>query len=220
MSDSYRVERERMVENQLKKRGIRNAQLLEAFRKVPRHQFLPGNLRGEAYTDGPSSIGEGQTISQPYMTAIMTQSAEVVPGDRVLEIGTGSGYQSAILAELGAEVYTVERIPELFEQARETLGQLHYDKVHTRMGNGTLGWEAEAPFDIILITAGAPEIPGPLLEQLAMKGRLVIPLEEGYSQVLYVVRRSQKGFHQERGERCTFVPLMGQYGWKKDPRRR
>jgi len=211
MSDSYRIEREHMVENQLKKRGIRNSRLLEAFRKVPRHQFLPRNLRGKAYTDGPSPIGEGQTISQPYMTAIMTQSAEVVPGDRVLEIGTGSGYQSAILAELGAE---------LLEQARETLRQLHYDKVHTRMGNGTLGWEDEAPFDIILITAGAPEIPGPLLEQLAIRGRLVIPLEEGYSQVLYVVRRSQKGFHQERGERCTFVPLIGEYGWKKDPRTR
>jgi len=220
MSDSYRIERERMVETQLKKRGIHNSQLLEAFRKVPRHQFLPRNLRDEAYSDGPSPIGEGQTISQPYMTAIMTQSAEVVPGDRVLEIGTGSGYQSAILAELGAVVYTIERIPELLEQARETLHRLHYDKIHSRMGNGTLGWEEEAPFDIILVTAGAPEIPEPLLEQLAIKGRLVIPLEEGFSHVLYVVRRSQKGFHRERGERCTFVPLIGQYGWEKDPRAR
>ncbi len=220
MSDSSRMERESMVENQLKKRGIHNSQLLEAFRKVPRHQFVPRNLRGEAYADGPLPIGEGQTISQPYMTAIMTQSAEVVSGDRVLEIGTGSGYQSAILAELGAEVYTIERVPELFEQARETLRQLHYDKVYARMGNGTLGWEEEAPFDIILITAGAPEIPGPLLDQLAIRGRLVIPLEEGYSHVLYVVRRSHTGFHQERGERCTFVPLIGQYGWKKDPRAR
>ena len=218
MRDSYRIERERMVEKQLKKRGIHNSQLLEAFRKIPRHQFIPRKLRGEAYTDGPLPIGGGQTISQPYMTAIMTQSAEVIPGDRVLEIGTGSGYQSAILAELGAEVYTIERIPELLEQARETWLQLHYDKVHGRMGNGTLGWEEKAPFDIILITAGAPEIPGPLLEQLVIKGRLVIPLEEGYSHVLYVVTRSQKGFHKERGERCTFVPLIGEYGWKNDPR--
>ena len=218
MSDSYRKERERMVETQLKKRGISSPQLLEAFRKVPRHQFVPRNLSSEAYTDSPLPIGEGQTISQPYMTAIMTQSAEVVPGDRVLEIGTGSGYQSALLDELGAEVYTIERISELFEQARETLRRLQYNKVHARMGNGTLGWEEEAPFDIILITAGAPEVPGPLLEQLALRGRLVIPLEEGYSHVLYVVRRSPEGFHKERGERCTFVPLIGQYGGKKDPK--
>ncbi len=220
MSDSYRIERESMVENQLKKRGIHNSRILEAFRKVPRHQFVPGNLRAEAYTDGPLPIGEGQTISQPYMTAIMTQSSEVAPGDRVLEIGTGSGYQSAILAELGTEVYTIERVPELLEQARERLRKLHYDKVQIRMGNGTLGWEEEAPFDIILIAAGAPEIPGPLLDQLALQGRLVIPLEEGFSQVLYVVRKTHKGFHKERGERCSFVPLIGEYGWKKDPRTR
>ena len=220
MSKSYRVERERMVESQLKKRGIHNSQLLEAFRKVPRHQFVSRNLRAEAYTDGPLPIGEGQTISQPYMTALMTQSSEVVPGDRVLEIGTGSGYQSAILAELGTEVYTIERVPELFEQAREALRQLHYDRVHARPANGTLGWEEEAPFDVILVTAGAPEIPGPLLEQLAIGGRLVIPLEKGYSQVLYVVRRTPKGFHKEPGERCTFVPLIGEHGWKKDPRTR
>jgi protein-L-isoaspartate(D-aspartate) O-methyltransferase len=209
-----------MVENQLKKRGIHNSQLLEAFRKIPRHRFVPRNLRAEAYTDGPLPIGEGQTISQPYMTAIMTQSSEVAPGDRVLEIGTGSGYQSAILAEMGTEVYTIERVPELFEQAREVLGQLQCDRVHARLANGTLGWEEEAPFDVILVTAGAPEIPKPLLEQLAIGGRLVIPLEEGYSQVLYVVRRTPKGFHRERGERCTFVPLIGEYGWKKDPRAR
>ncbi len=220
MSKSYRVERERMVESQLKKRGIHNSQLLEAFRKVPRHQFVSRNLRAEAYTDGPLPIGEGQTISQPYMTALMTQSSEVVPGDRVLEIGTGSGYQSAILAELGTEVYTIERVPELFEQAREALRQLHYDRVHARPANGTLGWEEEAPFDVILVTAGAPEIPGPLLEQLAIGGRLVIPLEEGYSQVLYVVKRTPKGFHKKRGERCTFVPLIGEHGWKNDPRTR
>lgn len=218
MSDTYQAERENMVEKQLKKRGIHDAQVLKAFRTVPRHQFVSRNLRGEAYTDGPLPIGKGQTISQPYMTAIMTQCAKVAPGQRVLEIGTGSGYQSAILAELGAEVYTVERIPELLERAQETLRQLRYDQVHLRMGNGSLGWEEEAPFDIIIVTAGAPEIPEPLLEQLALGGRLVIPLEEGYSQVLYVIRRDQKGFHRERGERCTFVPLIGEHGWTKDPR--
>ena len=218
MTDSYRMVRERMVQTQLKKRGIRNSRVLEAFKRVPRHHFIPKNLADQAYADGPLPIGESQTISQPYMVAIMTQSAEIVPGNRVLEIGSGSGYQCAILAELGAEVYTIERVPALREQARETLRRLNYQDIHSRAGNGTLGWEEEAPFDAILITAGAPEIPKPLLDQLAIGGRLVVPLEEDYSQVLYVVRRSKEGFHRERGERCTFVPLIGKHGWKKDPR--
>ncbi len=218
MTDPYRIERERMVKTQLKKRGISNSRVLEAFKKVPRHHFVPKDLADQAYADGPLPIGKSQTISQPYMVAIMTQSAEIVPGNRVLEIGSGSGYQCAILAELGAEVYTIERVPALGKQARETLRRLNYQDIHTRAGNGTLGWEEEAPFDAILITAGAPEIPQPLLDQLAIGGRLVVPLEEDYSQVLYIVRRSQEGFHRERGERCTFVPLIGKHGWKKDPR--
>ncbi len=218
MTDPYRLERERMVNTQLKKRGIHDSRVLEAFKKVPRHHFIPKNLADQAYADGPLPIGKSQTISQPYMVAIMTQSAEIVPGNRVLEIGSGSGYQCAILAEIGAEVYTIERVPALCEQAGETLRRLNYQNIHTRGGNGTLGWEEEAPFDAILITAGAPEIPQPLLEQLAIGGRLVIPLEEDYSQVLYIVRRSKEGFHRERGERCTFVPLIGKHGWKKDPR--
>ena len=207
-----------MVKTQLKKRGISNSRVLEAFKKVPRHHFVPKDLADQAYADGPLPIGKSQTISQPYMVAIMTQSAEIVPGNRVLEIGSGSGYQCAILAELGAEVYTIERVPALGKQARETLRRLNYQDIHTRAGNGTLGWAEEAPFDAILITAGAPEIPQPLLDQLAIGGRLVVPLEEDYSQVLYIVRRSQEGFHRERGERCTFVPLIGKHGWKKDPR--
>ncbi len=218
MIDPYRIERERMVKTQLKKRGIRNSRVLEAFKRVPRHHFIPKNLADQAYADGPLPIGKSQTISQPYMVAIMTQSAEIVPGNRVLEIGSGSGYQCAILAELGAEVYTIERVPALGKQARETLRRLNYQDIHSRAGNGTLGWAEEAPFDAILITAGAPEIPQPLLDQLAIGGRLVVPLEEDYSQVLYIVRRSQEGFHRERGERCTFVPLIGKHGWKKDPR--
>ncbi len=218
MTDPYRIERERMVKTQLKKRGISNSRVLEAFKKVPRHHFVPKDLADQAYADGPLPIGKSQTISQPYMVAIMTQSAEIVPGNRVLEIGSGSGYQCAILAELGAEVYTIERVPALGKQARETLRRLNYQDIHTRAGNGTLGWAEEAPFDAILITAGAPEIPQPLLDQLAIGGRLVVPLEEDYSQVLYIVRRSQEGFHRERGERCTFVPLIGKHGWKKDPR--
>jgi protein-L-isoaspartate(D-aspartate) O-methyltransferase len=218
MSDSYRAEQERMVADQLQKRGIRDFRVLEAFRKIPRHEFVPTHLRGQAYADVPLPLGEEQTISQPYMVAVMTQSAKVSQQDRVLEIGTGSGYQSAILAELGAEVYTVERIATLSEQAGKTLHRLHYPKVHTRVADGTLGWEEEAPFDVILVTAAAPQLPAPLADQLAPGGRLLIPLEEGTSQVLYKFTRRQGGLHKHRGERCTFVPLIGEYGWEKDPR--
>lgn len=218
MSDPYRIERERMVANQLKKRGIRGSRILEAFRKVPRHEFVPENLRDQAYADGPLPIGDGQTISQPYMVAIMTQSAGITPGSRVLEIGTGSGYQCAILAEIGAETYTIERVPALSRQAQRTLLRLNYRNVHTRLANGTVGWQEEAPFDVILVTAAAPEIPKPLLDQLVLGGRLVIPLEEDYSQVLYVITSLESGFERQRGERCTFVPLIGAYGWKTDPR--
>lgn len=218
MRDPFRIDRERMVELQLKKRSIHDPRVLQAFRRVPRHEFVPENLRQQAYADGPLPIGEGQTISQPYMVAIMTQVAEITPGNRILEVGTGSGYQTAILLEMGAEVYTIERISQLSEQALETLHRLNYTHVHTRAANGTLGWEEEAPFDAILVTAGAPQIPRPLLDQLAIGGRLVIPLDEDYSQVLYIVRRAEEGFEKERGERCTFVPLIGEHGWKKDPR--
>ena len=218
MSDPYEIEREEMVKNQLKRRGIRNLRLLAAFRNVPRHEFVPAKLRSRAYHDGPLPIGQEQTISQPYMVAVMTQAAEVELGDRVLEIGMGSGYQTAILAVLGASVFTIERIPGLVELAEERLERLNYTDIHTRVADGTLGWEEEAPFDAIVVTAGAPEIPQPLLAQLVDGGRVVIPLEEGVSQVLYVVRRTEEGFKKERGEPCTFVPLIGEYGWKRDPR--
>ncbi|MEE8349502.1 MAG: protein-L-isoaspartate(D-aspartate) O-methyltransferase, partial [Acidobacteriota bacterium] len=203
---------------QLEKRNIRDSRVLAAFRRVPRHEFVPDHLRDQAYSDGPLPLVEGQTISQPYMAAVMTQSARVAPGVRVLEIGTGSGYQSAILAEIGAAVYTIERIAALSERAGKTLGRLNYSNVRFRLDDGTLGWPEEAPFEAILVTAAAPELPSPLLDQLAPGGRLVIPLEEGPTQVLYVVRRHQHGFEKLRGERCTFVPLIGEYGWDKDPR--
>ena len=218
MSASYRIERKQMVEAQLEKRSIHDSRVLEAFRSVPRHEFVPDALKDQAYTDGPLLLMEGQTISQPYMVAFMTQSAQLASGDRVLEIGTGSGYQSAILAEMGAEVYTVERIAALSEQATETLQRLGYGAVRTKMGDGTWGWEQEAPFDAILVTAAGPDLPEPLLGQLALGGRLLIPLQEGSSQVLYVVKRHPEGFRKQRGERCTFVPLIGEHGWEKDPR--
>jgi protein-L-isoaspartate(D-aspartate) O-methyltransferase len=206
--------RTRMVETQLKPRGIRCPRVLDAFLKVPRHHFVPQKLQPDAYRDCPLPIGEGQTISQPYMVASMTEALAVEPGLRVLEIGTGSGYQAAILAELGAEVYSVERIPSLAEQARQRLEELGY-QVHLRIGDGTLGWPEEAPFDRIIVTAGAPSLPPPLAEQLAVGGRLVIPIDEGFSQVLCVYRRDQDRLHEERREHCTFVPLIGEFGWKR-----
>ncbi len=209
-----------MVNRHLKKRGIRDALLLEAFLRVPRHEFVPAGLWEQAYADGPLPIGHGQTISQPYMVAVMTSLAELKPEHRVLEIGTGSGYQAAILAEIVSAVYTVERIPEIAERARQTLQRLGYANIHFGVADGTLGWTEAAPFDAIVVTAGAPEIPAPFLDQLALGGLVVVPIEAGHSQVLYRVKRTVKGFDKERGERCTFVPLIGKHGWERDPRTR
>ena len=213
----YRLERKRMVETQLKSRGIQDPGVLSAFLKVPRHKFVPPDLLDQAYRDGPLPIGYNQTISQPYIVAVMVQQANTGPGERVLELGTGSGYQAAILAELGSEVYTVERIPELAEQAETRLERLGYGKINVRLSNGTLGWEEQAPFDAIIVSAAAPKIPDPLLGQLAEGGRLIIPLDAGPSQILSVVEHTPGGFRKHQGERCTFVPLLGKYGRKRDP---
>ena len=217
-SDSpYRLERKRMVKTQLKSRGIQDPGVLSAFLKVPRHKFVPGELLDQAYQDGPLPIGHNQTISQPYMVAVMVQQAAAGPGERVLEVGTGSGYQAAILAEMGSEVYTLERIPELAAQAETRLEHLGYGKINIRLSDGTLGWEEQAPFDAIIVAAAAPKIPDPLLGQLAEGGRLIIPLDDGPSQILSVIERTSEGFRKHQGERCTFVPLLGKHGWKKDP---
>ncbi len=215
--NEYRLARKRMVETQLKTRGIQDPGVLTALLKVPRHKFVPEDLLEQAYQDGPLPIGYNQTISQPYMVAVMVQEASAGPGERVLELGTGSGYQAAILAELGAEVYTVERIPELAEQAEARLERLGYGRINIRLSNGTLGWEEQAPFDAIIVAAAAPKIPDPLLEQLAEGGRLIIPLDDGPSQILSVIEHTPEGFRKQQGERCTFVPLLGKYGWKRDP---
>ena len=206
-----------MVERQLVGRGIRGQRLLEAFLRVPRHEFVPQSLRDQAYADWPLPIGRGQTISQPYMVASMTNLAAIQPENQVLEVGTGSGYQTAILAELARQVYTVERIAEIAEDAERNLRRVGYTNVRSRIANGTLGWEEAAPFEVIVVTAGAPEAPEPLLRQLAIGGRLVIPIEEGYSQVLYRVQRTSGGYQRKKGERCTFVPLIGHHGWKEGP---
>lgn len=218
MDETYASARRNMVENQLRDRGIRDERLLDVFMRVPRHEFVSPEYAHRAYADSPLPIGEGQTISQPYMVAVMTQVAHIEPGERVLELGTGSGYQTAILLELGAEVFTVERVAPLLERARSRLERLGYTGWQAKVGDGTLGWPEEAPFDAIVVTAGAPGVPQPLLDQLALHGRLVIPVEEHASQVLYIVTKTEQGFVRRRGERCTFVPLIGEFGWHNDPR--
>lgn len=212
----FEKERLTMVEDQLKRRGIRDERVLEAMRKVPRHAFVPEAHQDAAYEDRPLPIGEGQTISQPYMVAIMTQSLELEGEEKVLEIGTGSGYQTAILAELAKEVYTIERIPALLERAQNTLQYLGYKNIFFMIGDGTKGWPGKAPFDGIIVTAGAPEIPQTLLSQLADGGRLVIPVGPRYTQTLYKVTKQGKNYKEEDITGCVFVPLLGEYGWKEE----
>ena len=218
MDESYASARRNMVENQLRARGIHDERLLEVFMRVPRHEFVPPEYAYRAYSDNPLPIGEGQTISQPYMVAVMTLAAHIKPGERVLELGTGSGYQTAILLELGAEVSTVERVAPLLERACARLERLGYKGWQAKVDDGTLGWPEQAPFDAIVVTAGAPDVPQPLLDQLALHGRLVIPVEEYASQILCIITRTEQGLVRVRGERCTFVPLIGQFGWHNDPR--
>ena len=212
----FKKERLAMVEEQLSRRGILDPRVLEAMAKVPRHLFVPGNYQSAAYEDRPLPIGEGQTISQPYMVAVMTQSLDLKGEERVLEIGTGSGYQAAILAELSKKVYTVERIPLLTERAQEVLKQFGYTNISFRTGDGTKGWPEEAPFDGIIVTAGAPDIPQSLTSQLAEGGRLVIPTGPRYTQTLYKVTRKRREFIEEDVTGCVFVPLVGDFGWKDE----
>ncbi len=208
--------RDAMVRTQLVQRGIRDERVLAAMRKVPRHLFVPEAIRQRAYDDMALSIGEGQTISQPYMVAIMTELLELTGSERVLEIGTGSGYQAAILAELSREVYTVERIAALGARAERQLQALGYSTVQVRIGDGTSGWPEKSPFDRIIITAGAPKIPEPLLEQLGEGGILLSPVGDRYSQQLVRVIKREGSTRQEFHTLCVFVPLIGRHGWKDD----
>ena len=216
MTQNFQKERLAMVEEQLRRRGISDLRVLEAMAKVPRHLFVPGSYQAAAYDDRPLPIGEGQTISQPYMVAVMTQSLDLKGEERVLEIGTGSGYQAAILAELSKKVFTIERIPLLIEKARKGLRELRYTNISYRTGDGSKGWPEEAPFDGIIVTAGAPDTPQTLKSQLAEGGRLVIPTGPRYTQTLYKVTRKGNHFFEEDITGCVFVPLVGDFGWKEE----
>ena len=206
--------REEMVATQLEERGISDPAVLDAMGKVPRHLFVSEALRDQAYGDFPLPIGEGQTISQPYIVAEMTQALELSPDDRVLELGTGSGYQAAVLAEIAFRVYTIERIYTLYAKARKLFDTMRYHNIVCRYSDGTLGWEAESPFDAIIITAGAPEIPASIVNQLAVGGRLVLPVGGQFDQELIKIYRDEDGIRQSRLGGCRFVKLVGEHGWK------
>ncbi len=211
----YKKLQERMVKDQLIRRGIRDKKVLAAFYKVRREKFVSSELRRQAYEDFPLPIGEGQTISQPYMVALMTQSLELKGHEKVLEIGTGSGYQTAILAELSQEVYSVERIKSLAQKAQRLLKRLGYNNIKIFSGDGTLGWKECSPYDRILVTAGAREVPLSLIEQLKEKGIMVIPIGNLYSQDLKVIKKKKDGIRSVTVEKCVFVPLIGKYGWEE-----
>ncbi len=207
-------ERESMVHRQILDRGIDTPRVLEAFLRVPRHLFVPPEDVGKAYEDRPLYIGHGQTISQPYMVALMTDALELEGKEKVLDIGTGSGYQAAIIAELAGEVHTVERIAELAAPAERLLRRLGYENVFFHLGDGTLGLSDAAPFDAILVAAAAPGVPESLKEQLAIGGRLVVPVGPPYSQMLKVVTRTSEGFRSRDVCPCIFVRLIGEEGYE------
>lgn len=207
-----------MVQQQIVARGISDPRLIEVMGAVPRHLFVDEGLRGHAYSDGPLPIGARQTISQPYIVAAMTAALELQGHERVLEIGTGSGYQTAILARLAKRVYSIERISSLAAGARKVLDQLQLSNINIKIADGTIGWKDQAPFDAILVAAGAPEVPQDYLEQLAEGGRLVLPVGDYLNQTLMrITRLPGQQFHRERLMDCRFVPLIGEAGWADGP---
>ena len=206
----------KMVEEQIISRGIKDAKLIAAMKKIPRHLFVEEALQNQAYSDHPLPIGEKQTISQPYMVALMTEALLLTGKEKVLEIGTGSGYQTAILAELSEKVFSIERIRPLAIRARKLLYEFGYFNVEIKIFDGTFGWMEESPFDAIIVTAGSPDIPEPLIDQLAMGGRLVIPVGEAFVQDLFRVTKTEDGVKKEDLGGCRFVKLIGKYGWETE----
>jgi protein-L-isoaspartate(D-aspartate) O-methyltransferase len=211
----YATARNRMVESQLISRGIKDARVLETMRKLPRHRFVEEALVSQAYNDHPLPIGEKQTISQPYMVALMTEALELQGHERVLEIGTGSGYQTAILAELAEKIYSIERLRALSARAQRILDDLGYFNVVLKVGDGTVGLKEEAPFEAIMVTAGSPDVPQPLVDQLAMGGRLVVPVGDRYTQALMKIVRVKEGISKTDLGGCRFVNLLGTHGWQE-----
>ena len=215
--DRYAKQRKKMVDSHIRSRGVRDERVLRAMEKIPRHLFIDEGLIDQAYNDNPLPIGEKQTISQPYIVALMTEALELTGRDKVLELGTGSGYEAAILAELADRVFTIERIASLAQKARKLLESLNYYNVVIRVGDGTYGWREESPFDAIAVSAGSPSIPRMLVEQLAIGGRLVIPVGSRYSQSLIKLTRLSENPDDVKREDlggCRFVNLIGEHGWK------
>lgn len=214
--DEYLGKRQQMVDTQLVKRGISDQRVLQAMRKVPRHLFIDSALWSQAYEDHPLPIGEKQTISQPYIVALMTEALHLLGHERVLEIGAGSGYQTAILAELAEQVYSIERLPAIAKNARKVLDKLQYKNIVITVSDGTIGWREHSPYDAIIVTAAAPHIPQPLFEQLKIGGRLVIPIGGEYSQDLMVYTKTGESSSEvENLGGCRFVKLIGSQGWKE-----
>ena len=217
--DSYRRARERMVEEQLRGRDIRDPRVLEAMRTVPRHRFVPNDLSDQAYSDGPVRLDHGQTISQPYIVALMSQLLELKGGETVLEIGTGSGYQAAVLSRLAGQVYSLERVAELARTAAQRLRELGCENVTVYERDGSGGLPEHAPYRAIIVAAAAPRVPAPLMEQLEIGGRLVVPVGSQEGQTLERWRREDEAdFSQERIAPVAFVPLLGEHGWSSDER--
>jgi protein-L-isoaspartate(D-aspartate) O-methyltransferase len=212
--DAFESDRERMVEHQLARRGVTDPRVIAAMRRVPRHLFVQEALRERAYGDHPLPIGEEQTISQPFIVGLMSSLLELTGREKVLEVGTGSGYQTAVLGELARRVCSIERLPRLAERARAVLEGLGYDNVWVRVGNGTLGWPDEAPFDRILVAAGGPAVPPPLFQQLAEGGRMVLPLGDETNQTLTVVENVGGQMRTRPFGECKFVKLVGKYAWE------
>jgi len=215
--DRYAKQRMKMVDTQIRARGVKDERLLKVMQAIPRHLFVEEAMMDQAYNDNPLPIGEKQTISQPYIVALMTEAMSLTGKEKVLEIGTGSGYQTAILAQLADRVFSIERIALLAGRARKMLDYLHAFNVAIRVGDGTYGWKEEAPFDAILITAGAPKVPSILVAQLSLGGRLVIPVGSRSTQTLMKVTRLSEDIHNVKKEDlggCRFVDLIGEHGWE------